>query len=187
MAFAVFIDNTDPLQNDEEFLTLLEFVNKNQKIEQWKNPMEKIKDSFDNTLKYFVTSPNSVSIVPETKTIELKERLELKDPKLFHISYKILKWTPNSIPKSQIFQSDTKWILKADVPGLREKDILIQCQNQKLIICTIQRKIEDTFEGLAPELHSFVREYELPLEFLSNYKKMKKNMEDGVLTIEIAL
>ena len=90
-------------------------------------------------------------------------------------------------PLVDIYEEDDKFVIKAEIPGVKKEDIDIQIENNILTIKG-ERKIEketkkENFHRAERYYGSFQRSFTLP--GIVAQEKIKAKLDNGVLTIEI--
>ncbi len=89
-------------------------------------------------------------------------------------------------PKIDIYETKKDFVLKAEIPGIKESDISINIDND---ILTIQGERTQRHEKLVGyhcmerNYGKFIRSFRLPKSI--NYKEIKAGLSDGILTIFI--
>jgi HSP20 family protein len=90
-------------------------------------------------------------------------------------------------PAVDIFEKDSKMIIKAELPGMDKKDISLDIQNGVLTLRgerTYENEVkEENFYRREMSHGSFVRSFTLPVEIDSD--QIKAEFKDGILTIEV--
>jgi HSP20 family protein len=130
-----------------------------------------------------------------TKWDPFKDLLTLQDRmnRLFDDSMRGVRQTDEGLagavwsPAVDIYETDNEVVLKAEVPGVNQKDIDIQVENNTLTLLG-ERKIDketvrENYHRIERSYGSFVRSFTLPGTV--DQEKIRADYKDGVLKIEM--
>jgi HSP20 family protein len=92
-----------------------------------------------------------------------------------------------SWPKTNLYDAGTHFLIRAEVPGLSEKDIQVTC-NEEVLTIRGERKV-DVPEGYSVHrqergAYQFTRSYSLPCKI--DMEKAEASVKDGVLSVRMA-
>ena len=92
-------------------------------------------------------------------------------------------WAPNT----DISETDDRYIIRMDMPGLRKEDVKVELQDSML---TVSGERESEHEERKENVHRVERFYghfyrAIPLPNAGSPEGVKAHMENGVLTIEV--
>lgn len=91
------------------------------------------------------------------------------------------------VPQFEVKESANKYIFKADLPGLSDKDVEISLDQNRLTVSghreAEKRDESDHFYAYERSYGSFTRSFTLPVGIDANH--VNADLRDGVLTIEI--
>lgn len=120
-------------------------------------------------------------------------RLAARDP--FSLARELLTWDPFFTarpvsafsPAFEVKETNNAFVLKADVPGVEEKDLDINVHNNVLTVSG-SRQAEERKEGESYALYerqygSFSRSFALP--DLADGESIEASLDNGVLTLTI--
>ena len=116
-----------------------------------------------------------------------------RDP--FSIARDLLSWDPFSgrpvsafAPAFEVKETSDAFILKADLPGVEEKDLDISLHNGVLSVSgsrqAEERKDGDTYALYERQYGSFTRSFSLP--DMADTERVDAKLANGVLTLTIA-
>ena len=130
-----------------------------------------------------------------TKWDPFKDLLTLQDRmnRLFDDSMRGVRQTDEGLagavwsPAVDIYETDNEVVLKAEVPGVNQKDIDIQVENNTLTLRG-ERKIDketarENYHRIERSYGSFLRSFTLPGTI--DQEKIRADYKDGVLKIEM--
>lgn len=92
------------------------------------------------------------------------------------------------VPNLDLVEGDTEYVMKADLPGVREQDIDIQLSNDNVMTVSGQRRGEESRRSRGYEYYersygSFTRSVELPMGV--DASKIQADYSNGVLEIHV--
>ncbi len=87
-------------------------------------------------------------------------------------------------PKFEVLNMDATYCIRAELPGMRKKDINIELKNNVLTLSG-ERKLNDEDDSNYSEFSygKFLRSFNLPDNIKEN--SIKASMKDGVLAIQV--
>lgn len=90
-------------------------------------------------------------------------------------------------PRTDISETEDRYVLRMDMPGLSKKDLNIELRNDTLTVSgerkSEQEENEENFHRLERSYGRFFRSFTLPQA--SDTEKVKAWMKEGVLTVEV--
>ncbi len=95
-------------------------------------------------------------------------------------------WASDQFPRTNIYDTGKAFLVRAEVPGLTDKDITLTL-TQDVLTISGERKVE------APESYSVHRRERLPMQFSRSFalpakadaEKVNATIKDGVLTVTV--
>lgn len=102
---------------------------------------------------------------------------------------RLFKRTPeNFVPDLDLVEQGNEYVMKADLPGMREQDIDIEVSDDNVLTLSGQRREEETRNERGYEYHersygSFSRSIELPAS--ADTAKIRADFHDGVLELHV--
>jgi HSP20 family protein len=88
-------------------------------------------------------------------------------------------------PPVDLHETDTQYIVTAEVPGLRHEDVQIQVQDGRLTLSGVrrERKACDQFHRVERGHGAFSRSFHLPMPIAES--GITADLKDGVLTVVV--
>ena len=90
-------------------------------------------------------------------------------------------------PRTDISETEDRYVLRMDMPGLSRKDLNIELKDDTLTVSgerkTEHEENEESFHRVERSYGRFFRSFTLPQA--SDTEKVKARMKEGVLTVEV--
>ena len=90
-------------------------------------------------------------------------------------------------PRTDISETEDRYVLRMDMPGLSKKDLNIELKDDTLTVSgerkTEHKENEESFHRVERSYGRFFRSFTLPQA--SDTEKVKARMKEGVLTVEV--
>ncbi len=126
---------------------------------------------------------------PWKEMVSLRDRMNrLFDDVFFRSDRREDLWADGAwVPAVDMFESDDKVVIKAELPGLEKKDISLDLQNGVLTLKG-ERKSEnevkeENYYRREMSYGKFVRSFSLPVDVDAD--KIKAEFKNGLLTVEV--
>ncbi len=126
---------------------------------------------------------------PWKEMVSLRDRMNrLFDDVFFRSDRREDPWADGVwVPAVDMFETDDKVVIKAELPGLEKKDISLDLQNGVLTLKG-ERKSEnevkeDNYYRREMSYGKFVRSFSLPVDV--DAEKIKAEFKNGLLTVEV--